>query len=61
MLHGRRAATDPSCNYINGIGYKEFAHLVDLFFGPRTPQGLLLHASVDEDDAVSPGAPGNLL
>ncbi|HTF61973.1 MAG TPA: hypothetical protein VK638_04600 [Edaphobacter sp.] len=61
MLHGRRAAADLSRNYVNGIGYKEFAYLVDLFFGPRTPRRLLLHASVDEDYAVSPRAPGNLL
>jgi hypothetical protein len=61
MLHGRRAAADLSCNYVNGIGYEEFAYLVDLFFGPRTPHRLLLHASVDEDHAVSPRAPRNLL
>jgi hypothetical protein len=39
---------------LNGIGYEEFAYLVDLFFGPRTPQRLLLYASVDEDSRSLP-------
>jgi hypothetical protein len=61
MLHGRCAAADLPGNHLNRNDYKEFAYLVDLLFGPRTPQRLLLYASVDEDHAVSPRAPGNLL
>jgi hypothetical protein len=61
VLHGRRTAANLPRNYINGIGYQEFAYLIDLFFSPGTPQRLLLYASVDEDHAVSPRAAGNLL
>jgi hypothetical protein len=59
VLPGGRAAAHLPCNHVNGIGYKEFTYLVDLFFGPSTPQRLLLYASVDEDHAVSPRAPGS--
>jgi hypothetical protein len=34
VLHGGSAAADLPCNYVNGIGYQEFAYLIDLFFGP---------------------------
>jgi hypothetical protein len=59
--HGRHAAADLPDNNLSWIGYIEFTYLIDLPFGPGTPQRLLLYASPDEDHALSPRDPGTAL
>jgi hypothetical protein len=61
MLHRRRTATDLLGDLFNRICYEQLTHLIDFLFRPGTSHRFLLCASVDENNTVSPGAPGSLL